>query len=361
MKPLLLVLLVVFGTASTCKAAPSIISPPTITGESVVGHRLDAGGTLADEAADADLTLTWERSVEIGGYLEIPDAHDTTYVPVRADAGRRLRVHVVVETATGTDEGWSDPTEPVARGAGSGQRGEPLQMGAERDAPAVLARWSVRAGSTVLVSGQLPADQREAAASIVLDPTVAGYSTLESVLTADEQGHLSGAIAPSVNAVAWLVLDDGFGTPQRIRLGVVGVRPRIRLRLGAGRDGMDAQGRALVRDLALLPGSVVAPNQAGLHFTWEGILPGERRGTAVCRSGERVLSTTAGQLRGSCATRGAWSRARWRLVYDPGTSDLGSSPFLAATSAWVQPRLLQTQVPNVPNLPRAYANLRMWN
>ena len=354
MRSLLLTLFFVFALAATCQAAPVITSPPVIGGEAVVGQRLEATDTQVEEAMEIDLTLSWERSVDAGSFVEIPGAHDTAYLVATADAGSRLRVHVVVETAEGRDESWSTATALVARASDA-------DLGPVRNAPVALAHWVVTAGDDVAVSGQLPVDQLEATATIVLEPTVAGYQPVRTVVAGDESGRLSGSIVPLVNAVAWLELDSGLAVPQRIRLGVVGVRPQIRLSLTASRDGIDAQGRTLIRDLALLPGSVVAPGVAGLRLSWEGILPGERRGTAVCRRSERVLSASTGALRGSCVTRGAWSRARWRLVYEPGTNDPGSSPYLSATSVWVRPQLRALSLPNVPNLPRAYATLRSWN
>ena len=361
MRSLLLTLFFVFALTATCQAAPVITSPPMISGEALVGQRLEAADTQVEEAMDIDLTLTWERSVDAGSFVEIAGEHDTAYLVDAADAGSRLRVHVVLETAEGRDESWSTATSPVARASDLDQPGVRLRLGPARNAPVALTQWVVTAGTDVAVSGQLPADQLEATATIVLEPTVAGYQPVRAPVAGDESGRLSGSIVPLVNAVVWLELDSGLAAPQRIRLGVVGVRPQIRLRLAASRDGVDGQGRTLIRDLALLPGSVVAPGVKGLRLSWEGILPGERRGTAVCRRSERVLSTNAGALRGSCVTRRAWSRARWRLVYDPGTNDPGSSPYLSATSVWVRPQLRTLPLSKVPNLPRAYATLRPWN
>jgi hypothetical protein len=361
MRSLLLTLFFVFALTATCQAAPVISSPPMISGQALVGQHLVAENTQVEGAMDIDLTINWERSVNVGSFVEIAGAHDTAYLVVPADAGSRLRVHVVVETADGRDESWSTATAPVARASDVDQPGVRLRLGPARNAPVALAQWVVTAGADVAVSGQLPADQLEVMATIVLEPTVAGHQPVRTPVAGDESGRLTGTIVPLVNAVAWLELDSGLVEPHRIRLGVVGVRPQIRLRLAARRDGVDAQGRTLIRDLALLPGSVVAPGVVGLRLSWEGILPGERRGTAVCRRSERVLSANTGALRGSCATRGAWSLARWRLVYDPGTSDPGSSPYLSATSVWVRPQLRARPLSKVPNLPRAYANLRSWN
>jgi len=360
MRTFFFALVMLFVVTAACQAAPRITNPPTIVGQACLGNRLEAPNTLVEQATDADLTFTWERSTNPGAFVEIPDAHDTSYVPVIADAGRRLRVHVVVETAEGRAEAWSPSTAPVTHRSDAVSHRERLQAGGVRGAPVSLQQWVVTAGSAVTISGQVPAGQTEAAASVVLEPTISDRETVTTSLVGDESGRVSGVITPAVNAIAWLVLDSGVEAPQRILLGVVGVRPRIRLSLVARRDGHDGRGRTLIRDLSVRAGSVVAPGVAGLHLSWEGILPGEQRGTAVCRSSERVISTGTGNLRGGCATRGAWLQARWRLVYDPGTSDLGASPFLSAASAWVRPRIGGTHAFHVPNLPRAYATLRPW-
>ena len=161
---------------------------------------------------------------------------------------------------------------------------------------------------------------------------------------------MTGDVDPAVNAVVWLELRLPDAASTRIRLGVVGVRPRIDLVLGASADGRDGAGRPLIRDLRVLPGSILAPGMAGLRLLWEGKLPGDRTGTAVCRSAERVVSGPGGALRGACRTRGAWASARWRLVLDPGAGPL-SAPFLPARSAWVVPRIGSS----APVLPRRTA------
>lgn len=99
MRLLLLTLFFGLALAVTCQAAPVITSPPVISGEAVVGQRLEATDTQVEEAMEIDLTLSWERSMDAGSFVEIPGAHDTAYLVATADAGSRLRVHVVVETA----------------------------------------------------------------------------------------------------------------------------------------------------------------------------------------------------------------------------------------------------------------------
>ena len=172
-------------------------------------------------------------------------------------------------------------------------------------------------------------------------------AALEAPAAIDALGRVTADVVPVANAVVWLEVAAPDAATERIRLGVVGVRPRIALMLGARADGRDGAGRQLVRDLRILPGSELAPGVAGVRLAWEGMLPGDHTGTAVCRSDERVVSGAGGALRGGCRTRGAWASARWRLVLDPGTADPLAAPFLPARSAWTTPRV------GVPVLPRS--------
>ncbi len=358
MRYLLFSLTVLLLVAGSAQAAPTIVAPPSIVGEAIVGRELSALDTLVDDASTADLTLSWERSTATGNYLAIEDAHDVTYTPTIADAGHRLRVHVGVETAEGSDAAWSEPTVSIRRAANDLHG--PLRIGPERGAPLRLRQWIVTAGGSVDITGSPDLTLRDAQLTLVLEPTINSYDTVEATLTMADDGRVHGTIVPLVNAVVWLELRIGEEATQRLRIGVVGVRPRIDLRLAARPDGLDTRGRLLVRDLTLLRGSQIAPGIPGLRLTWQGILPGERTGTAVCRTGESIVSTARGAIAGSCSTRGAWSRARWRLVHDPGTSDPGAAPFLAAASAWIRPRLAGLPAASVPVLPRAYATLPAW-
>ena len=346
-------------TASFAQAAPSILSPPEISGEPRVGDQLAVTDAQLDAATADDVTLTWERSID-HGFSAIPDAHDARYVPVASDLGHRLRVHVVVETADGTDEDWSQPSAAVAYGAA--RTGTALRIGAAPGAPARLDRWTVTAGRSTHLTGQLSPELVTADLRLVFEPTVPTYGVVQAPVSIDALGRVSADATPTVNARVWLEVAPADEAAQRIELGLVGVRPRIRLMLSAQADGRDQGGRALIRDLRLLSGSVIAPGVAGLRLSWEGMLPGDRTGTAVCRSAERVTSAPDGRLRGGCQTRGAWAAARWRLVLESGTDDPAAAPFLSAASAWVVPRLASTMParPQVPNLPRSSATLRPW-
>ncbi len=344
--------LALLALAAPAAATPEIAAPPEIAGEPIVGRTLSATPLSLVEADPADAMWTWERDAGTG-FAAIPDVHDATYRIGREDLGARLRVRVLVETADGTAEAISGDVGPITAAPASG----PLRIGPAPGAAVRLARWTVVAGATVAVRGAVPAG---ASAAVVLVPTVAGVPEVRADLSVAGDGAADGAIAPAVNSVAWLELQRTDDTePVRVLLGVVGVRPRVVLRLAARPDGVDGSGRPLIRDLAIAPGSGVGV--PGLRLAWEGILPGERRGTAVCRVDERPLSGADGTLRGGCATRGAWAAARWRLVYAPGTDDVGSAPFLPAASPWVRPRVGRVITPPaVAVLPRACATLRPW-
>ncbi|MGA0123132.1 MAG: hypothetical protein ACO3KD_09070, partial [Gaiellales bacterium] len=288
-------------------------------------------------------------------------ATDAIYRLGADDAGRFVRVRIVVETADGDDTASSAAVGPVRRSAAAVER---LMIGAaarpdDLDVPWVtLSRWTVVAGGVLHVRGRLGALPADAALELRLVPTVPAGPEVAVALSADAGGVVRGRVVPAVNAVAWLVVDRD--EVAAVRLGVVGVRPRIVARISARPDGKDGSGRPLVRDLRLGPGSRIAPDFAGLRLSWEGILPGERVGTAVCRASERVVSGAGGVLDGGCRTRGAWAAARWRLVYDPGTDDPGAAPFLAGTSAWSRPVRRSSRPAAIPALPRACATLRAW-
>ena len=313
-------------------AAPRIVAAPVVRGDAVVGGSLAARPAAIDGASPDDAWLTWERETP-HGFVEIDGAHEATYVPEHADAGRRLRVHVVVETAEGIAEAWSSATDAVRPALPAR-----LRIGAAVGAPVRLARWIAIAGDRVEVRGALPAAVA-ADARVRLVPTVPIAPARSFALDVAADGSVGGAVEPTANSMAWLEGVDRNGDPVRIRLGLIGVRPRIRLLLGARPDGRDAAGRALIRDLRILPGSAILPRRAGVRLTWEGRLPGDGAGTAVCRSDERVVSGRGGALRGECLTRGAWAAARWRLVADPGSTDPAAAAYLPATSSWVAARV----------------------
>jgi hypothetical protein len=360
-RAVLLALALLAVVAGSAHAQPAVIEPPAIGGEPVVGRVLVAGPALLDGAEPADTGLQWERSQPDGAYAPIGDATDPEYRLGPDDAGRLVRVRITVETPAGADTAVSAAVGPVRREAGTQGRLAvgPLPTPADPDAPwAALSRWTVEAGGELQVRGRLGAVPADAALELRLEPTVPTGPEVAVALSVGAGGVIRGAVAPAVNAVVWLVIDGDQAAA--VRVGVVGVRPRIDARIAARPDGRDAAGRPLVRDLRLVPGSAILPRVVGLRLSWEGILPGEQAGTAVCRATERVVSGADGALAGGCRTRGAWAAARWRLVYDPGTDDPGAAPFLPAASAWSRPVLRLGRPAAVPVLPRACATLPAW-
>lgn len=319
--------------AGPAAAEPSFAAAPVIRGDAAVGIALAVDPLRVAGATGDDVSLTWERSTA-AGYAAIDGAHDVAYIPTGADAGRRLRVHATVETSDGTAEAWSEATGEVR--AAAARR---VRIGPAAGAAVALARWTVTAGDAVDVRGRLPAALALADARLVLVPTVPAIPASTFVASVDALGRVRAVVEPQANAVVWLEVAARDGSTERLRLGVVGVRPRIDLVLAASPDGRDGAGHRLIRDLRLLAGSAILPARRGIRLTWEGRLPGEREGTAVCRTAERVVSRAGGALRGGCRTRGAWSAARWRLVADPGGSDPGSTAYLPAASAWVAARI----------------------
>lgn len=348
------VAVVVAGSARADDAepvAPLIVESPTLTEGPVVGEPLAVGAPIVENADAADVTLRWERARGGGPFAPLVDAHASVYVPQVGDVDAFLRVCARVETAGGVAEACSAPSLPV-RVADSPtprlrlgrivglERIEHPFAGETVRADVDLGRWIVRSGDRLRLRGAIHGADVERA-FVRLQPTVPGAARwareAEAIVTPD--GRVEATIVAGANSIVILRLaSEAQVEPVEIRIGVVGVRPRIALRLGARSAGRDATGRRLIRDLRLLPGSTIAPGQSGLRLRWEGMLPGRRGATSVCRRVEGIVARVGGALRGRCAATGAWATARWRLVYDPGTDDPGATAWLAGTSAWVRPR-----------------------
>jgi len=92
--------------------APSNTAAPRIVGSPVQGATL-----VADDGAwsGSGLTLTrrWQRYDE-GEWADVEGATGSTYAAAAADAGHRLRLHVVAANAEGSAAATSAPTAPVA-------------------------------------------------------------------------------------------------------------------------------------------------------------------------------------------------------------------------------------------------------
>lgn len=102
------------GVAGTAAEAPRNTAPPTVTGETAVGHVLSAAnGTWAADPAPA-FTHRWLRCNQAGnGCLVIPNATRQTYTVRVADVGNRLRVAVTARNSAGANTVRSAAT-PIA-------------------------------------------------------------------------------------------------------------------------------------------------------------------------------------------------------------------------------------------------------
>lgn len=347
--------------------APRIVEPPVLIADPVLGDPLPSMAPVVADAHADDVALQWERARGMDAFEAILHAHEAEYVPQPDDLEARLRICATVETAGGVAMACSEASEPVRDGRAPEprlrlgrvvglERIDHVLAGDQVRADVDLSRWIVRSGDRVRLRGTLVGRSIERA-TVRLEPTVPGAARFadeaEAIVAAD--GRIEATVQAGANSVVVLrLVAEEQTTPVEIRVGVLGVRPRIAVRLGARSAGRDAAGRRLIRDLRLLPGSAIAPHARGLRLRWEGILPGQRRPTSVCRRDEGVVAAANGALRGRCNATGAWSSARWRLVYDPGTDDPGTTAWLPAVSGWKRPRTSTGR-------PQACATLPAWN
>jgi hypothetical protein len=167
-------------------APPVNTALPTITGTPAPGMRLAAGAGVWFNAP-ASYALRWQRATA-AGWVGIPGAIGSSYVPTTADIGAQLRVTVTATNADGAAIVASDATAPIA----------------ELAAP--------------------PAAQ----APTVAPPTAAKPSTRLTIALRDRARHAKGTLAASVVGVAG-------GREVRTAAAKVKVTPGTwRLRLCAG-------------------------------------------------------------------------------------------------------------------------------
>jgi hypothetical protein len=95
---------------------PRATSPPTITGTPTEGSQLTATtGTWA--RSPTTTTLRWQRCDQSGtptSCADLAGATSTTYTPIAADVGHKLRVVATATNAAGTTTAASSPTAQVA-------------------------------------------------------------------------------------------------------------------------------------------------------------------------------------------------------------------------------------------------------
>lgn len=99
-------------TAVVLPAAPTIVTQPSISGDTIVGSTLTADpGTWSDP--DATLTYAWLRCDGSGGCTTIDGADSRTYTLRGDDAGFRIEVTVTATNPGGAGSADSAPTAPV--------------------------------------------------------------------------------------------------------------------------------------------------------------------------------------------------------------------------------------------------------
>jgi hypothetical protein len=93
-------------------APPAVITPPSISGDPIVGSILTADpGTWSDPAAT--FTYAWLRCRGSGPCIAIDETQGSTYTLADDDLGFSMRVEVTASNAGGTATAESTPTDPV--------------------------------------------------------------------------------------------------------------------------------------------------------------------------------------------------------------------------------------------------------
>jgi hypothetical protein len=100
--------------------APSEKSPPTISGQAVVGKTLTATTGTWTGTAPISYSFKWQTCNSSANSCTNNGASDNTYKIVAADAGKRLRVKVLAKNSAGETAGLSDATDVVTASGSAG-------------------------------------------------------------------------------------------------------------------------------------------------------------------------------------------------------------------------------------------------
>jgi hypothetical protein len=83
--------------------APENLEPPVIFGDPTVSKVVQVGtGVWSGVGKSAKFDYSWDRCAASGGCNSIPGAKTASYVVAAADAGQRLRAHVVASNSAGS-------------------------------------------------------------------------------------------------------------------------------------------------------------------------------------------------------------------------------------------------------------------
>jgi hypothetical protein len=95
-------------------AAPIVVTPPSISGDAIVGSTLTADpGAWSDPTAT--FTYAWLRCHGNGPCTSIDGAHGSSYTLTDDDLDSSIRVEVTASDAAGSSAAQSTPTDPVRR------------------------------------------------------------------------------------------------------------------------------------------------------------------------------------------------------------------------------------------------------
>ena len=103
--------------------APTEVSPPSVSGNPVVGQQLTAAvGTWAG-SKPINFTIHWQAGNESITQCVANGARGTTYTVASSDVGKRLRVRVDAKNNAGTSSALSDTTAVATQSSGGGGGG----------------------------------------------------------------------------------------------------------------------------------------------------------------------------------------------------------------------------------------------
>ena len=97
----------------TKPGAPVEVSPPTISGQAVVGETLTATTGKWKGNQPISYTFKWQSCTPNLSSCPANGASGNTYTVKGADTGKRLRVKVIAKNSAGQTAGLSDPTAKV--------------------------------------------------------------------------------------------------------------------------------------------------------------------------------------------------------------------------------------------------------
>jgi hypothetical protein len=111
------------GTVPEKANAPAEITPPTISGNPVVGQRLTATNGTWQGTNPISYSYSWQTCNAGVTSCSGVGKTDQTYTVSASDVGRRIRVRVTAKNSAGSSSGLSDTTDVVASGGGGGGGG----------------------------------------------------------------------------------------------------------------------------------------------------------------------------------------------------------------------------------------------